>query len=171
MSLCDDASLPETFRDLCSFMETSWCGKLADSHSYHPWFITVSLSFSSFPPLTHHLPSSFFPPLSVLLPFFFFSLSLLSPILFPPLFLSFSLPRSGLEQDDIKIFYQYLLSWLFPSHFGTTDHSMTSSVSTYTQSIPPPHTGGPLGTSHSGRYILFSINTRLVVRDKSVTGN
>ena len=123
------------------------------------------------PPLPHHLPLLFS------LPFLFLSHSFLFlflfPIPFPPHSLSSppSLPRSGLEQDDIKIFYQYLLSWLFPSHFGTTEHSTTSSISTYTQSIPPPHTGGPLGTSHSGRYTLFSINTHLMVQGESVTGN
>lgn len=60
---------------------------------------------------------------------------------------------SGLEQEDIKIFYQYLLSWLFPSHFGS---DFLSNISTLAQGGPPsvapsnqPHTGSFL-IGHSG---------------------
>lgn len=40
--------------------------------------------------------------------------------------------RSGLEQDDIKVFYQYLLSWLFPMHYP---QDFQSSLSVVTHSV------------------------------------
>ena len=46
--------------------------------------------------------------------------------------ISLSFSRSGLEQEDIKVFYQYLLSWLFPMHYPQDFHSGLSLV---TQSV------------------------------------
>ena len=61
--------------------------------------------------------------------------------------------RSGLEQEDIKTFYQYLLSWLFPSQLdasssvSSTLHHPTSSPST---ANTPSTAGGGVTASQVG---------------------
>ena len=42
------------------------------------------------------------------------------------IYFKYSFYRSGLEHDDMKIFYNYLITSLFPAHFSTSDIQVCS---------------------------------------------